>query len=95
MTNPDLTLPQVAAKRGWQTMAVAVIGVMGLSVVEATVTGQLAPIDSWADLAATWPEWTWELSKAAVTGGLAWVWRRFGDQSGFEPPTEARRALGV
>ena len=87
-----MTPQQIAAKRGWQTIVVAIIGVMGISIVQAIITGQLAPIDSWAELFASWPEWTWELAKAAATGALAWLWRRYGDTSGLEP-VEARRAL--
>lgn len=89
---PEAALPQIAARRGWQTLRDALIAaalVAGLPVLIVTV--QTA--DSWAAFvaglgASSW--WVVQAGAVAVaTALLSWAQRRFIDHDGVEP----RRAV--
>lgn len=80
-TKPNL--PQIAAQRGrqtlWQGLAVAVT----LAILTALVAGLTA--GSWAEWLASWQVWTYSAFQAAVTAGVAWAVRMWGDHSGYHP----------
>ena len=88
---PDApALPEVAAKRGWQTLVQG----LAVAVIMAALTafGSSLTAASWTEWASSWPIWTWAAFQAAATAGVAWAVRRFADQSGTEVVVP-RRAL--
>lgn len=79
---PRRELPEIAAKRGRQTLAqgLAVAGIMAALV--ALGTGLTAR--SWDEWIATWPLWSWAAFQAAGTAIVAYLVRRFADHDGIE-----------
>lgn len=80
-------LPEIAAKRGVQTLAVGLIAaaiVFGLAPLVAAIGGA----EGWQDFISNWPAWTWEIFKgatvAALTALIAWFQRRYLDHDGVE-----------
>lgn len=92
MTNPDLTLPEVAAKRGIQT-AVQGLAIDVAVAVALVVLASLPDATDWAVVQAQAPIMALMIAKSVVQAIAAWVVRRFADQSGFEPAQEAKRAM--
>ena len=88
MTAP--TIPEVAAKRGWQTLAqgLAVDVAVGVALVVGTI---LPGIETWNDVARMWPAWLLLVAKSVVQAVVAWVVRRYADQSGTD--VAPRRAV--
>ena len=84
---------QIAAARGWQTLADGLIVVVIVAGV-APLIGAIQSGESWRAWLAGWETWTWSAFQAGVVAGgtalVAWLRRRFVDVA---EPT-ARRAEG-
>lgn len=91
----NITLNEVAAKRGRQTLAIS-LGVdvlVALAIVLGAVVGDL---NSWQQLIEEASFWSFLLFKSVIQAVVAWVVRRWVDQSGFSnsvAPDGARRAI--
>ena len=78
------TIDQVAQKRGWQTLTQGIL--IDVAVAVAVVIGTIIPgIETWAQIGDMWPVWLLLISKSVVQALVAWVLRRYRDQSGVEP----------
>lgn len=88
------TLPEVAKKRGWQTLftglgvdiLVALALVLGTTVVPA--------MDSWESVITAWPVWLLVALRSVIQAVASWAIRRWADTSAstdVEP--EARRGI--
>ena len=84
---------QIAAARGWQTLADGLIVVVIVAGV-APLIGAIQSGESWRAWLAGWETWTWSAFQAAVVAGgtalVAWLRRRFVDVA----ESTARRAEG-
>lgn len=71
---------QIAAARGWQTLADGLI-VVALVAGVAPLIGAIQSGESWAGWLAGWETWTWSAFQAAVVAGgtalASWLRRRF------------------
>ena len=84
---------QIAAKRGWQTLAdgaiVVALVALALPLIEAVQSAA-----GWADWLADWQRWTWTAAQGAVVAGgtalVAWARRRWLQPADLDEP---RRAL--
>ena len=81
---PEPTLTEVAQKRGVQTFlqGLAIDVAVALALVIGT---QVAEVQSWGDFLA--PALTLTLAKSVIQAVVAYVVRRFYDQSGFQGTT--------
>ena len=80
-------LPQIAAKRGVQTLVQGLTVAVVMAALTALGSGLTA--GSWGEWFATWPIWTYAAFQAAGTAGVAYLVRRYADHAGVEP----RRAV--
>ena len=90
MTESTPTLPEVAAKRGWQALAQG----LAIDVVVAIALLVLASIDTITSLDGI-RLFAISLGKTVVIAIAQWVVRRYADRSGYDAdgqPVEARRA---
>ncbi|MGN8636813.1 hypothetical protein [Eubacterium pyruvativorans] len=75
--------PWIAARRGWQTLwqgfGVAVL--LGVLMAAPAVLGA----ESWAEVVATAPQWSWTLVQAGLTALVAYLLRRYRDDAGVAP----------
>lgn len=82
------TLPEVARKRGWQTLAqgIAVDILVALALVISTVV--IPSMESWEDVVRLWPVWLLAFTRSGLQAIAAWAIRRWADKSGtaVEPP---------
>lgn len=71
---------QIAAKRGWQTLADGAI-VVGLIALFGAVSAGIAAADGWSEWLSNWESWSWDaFENMFVAGGtavVAWLRRRF------------------
>lgn len=79
MDTPNL--PKIAAKRGTQTLWQGLAVALTLAVLNALVTSLTA--NSWTEWLNHWQVWTYSAFQAAITAGVAWAVRMWGDHSGF------------
>lgn len=86
---------QIAAARGWQTLADGLIVVVIVAGV-APLIGAIQSGESWRAWLAGWETWTWSAFQAGVVAGgtalVAWLRRRF--VSTPDADDVARRAEG-
>lgn len=75
--------PAIAARRGWQTLWQGLAITVGLAVLTTLVGSLAAP--SLRDWLASWEVWTWSAIQAAGTALLAYLLRRYQDDSGVAP----------
>lgn len=87
-TIPSEQLPEIAARRGWQTLRDSLIAaavIVGLPVIITAVQSA----SSWAEFLAGLGALSWWLFQAVLvaclTAVIAWVQRRFRDHDGVEP----------
>lgn len=84
---------QIAAARGWQTLADGLIVVVIVAGV-APLIGAIQSGESWRAWLAGWETWTWSAFQAAVVAGgtalVSWLRRRF--VSTPDSDSTARRA---
>ena len=75
-----ITHAEVAAKRGWQTLAqsLAVDVAVGVALALLSLIG---PWEGWGDV--QWSILGFAVAKSVVQAVVAWVIRRWRDQSGF------------
>lgn len=75
-----MTPQQIAAKRGWQTLADGAI-VVALVAGVLPIVEAIQSADGWSTWVAGWQTWTWTAAQAAVVAGLtalvSWVRRRW------------------
>lgn len=80
------TARQIAAKRGWQTLADGVIVVAIVAGITPLI-GAVQSADGWRAWLVDWTSWTWAMFQgmtiAAGTALVAWLRRRF-----LDPPTD-------
>lgn len=85
MTDPTVpapTLPEVAAKRGWQTL-VQGLGVDILVALALVITTTVVPaMESWESVVTSWPVWLLVALRSTIQAVAAWALRRWVDQSG-------------
>lgn len=79
---PAEARPAIAARRGWQTLwqGLGVAVLLGVLMAAPAVLGA----ESWSQVWQTAPQWSWTLAQAAGTALVAWLLRRFGDDSHVE-----------
>lgn len=88
MENP--TLPEVAKKRGLQTLVQGLL--VDVAVAVALVILTILPgVQTWDDVMLLWPAWLLLIAKSLVQAVVAWIIRRWSDKSGVN--VEARRAV--
>ena len=80
----ELTLDQIARKRGWQT-AIQGLAIDVVVAVALVILATLPDATDWAVVRDNWPVVALPVSKSVVQAIAAWVVRRFADQSGFVP----------
>ena len=87
MTEPRRATPtinEISAKRGWQTLTQGLL--IDVVVAVAIVVGMIVPgIETWDQIGGMWPVWLLLISKSIVQAVVAWVLRRWRDQSGIGP----------
>lgn len=77
----DPTLPEVAKKRGLQTLVQGLL--VDVAVAVALVILTILPgVETWEDVMRLWPAWLLLIAKSLVQAVVAWVIRRWGDTSG-------------
>ena len=77
------TISEVAAKRGWQTLAQG-LGI-DVAVAVALVVATILPgVETWDDVVRLWPAWLLLMVKSCVQALVAWVIRRYSDRSGMD-----------
>ena len=82
MTAP--ALPEVAAKRGWQTL-IQGWGVDVLVALALVVTTTIVPaMETWETVLTAWPVWLLVALRSVVQAVAAWAIRRWADPSGTE-----------
>lgn len=73
---------QIAAKRGWQTLADGLIVVAIVAGVMPLI-GAIQSSDGWVSWLSDWQVWTWAAFQGAIvaagTAGVSWLRRRFLD----------------
>ena len=71
---------QIAAKRGWQTLADGLIVVVIIAGVMPVVDA-IRAADGWQSWISSWATWSWSAFQGALiaggTAGVAWLRRRF------------------
>ena len=79
---------QIAAKRGWQTLADGLIVVAIIAGIMPIVNA-IQSADGWQAWLAGWADWSWAAFQGAIvaagTAGVSWMRRRFIDPA---EPTE-------
>lgn len=75
------TVPEVAVKRGFQTLAqgLAVDISVAVSLIVLTI---LPGVETWEDVSRLWLAWLLLIAKSVVQAIVAWIIRRWGDSSG-------------
>lgn len=91
---PQVNTQQIAAKRGWQTLADGLIVVVIIAGVMPVVDA-IRAADGWQAWIDSWAVWSWSAFQGALiaggTAGVAWLRRRFIDPA--ESVSPRREAL--
>lgn len=87
-----MTPQQIAAKRGWQTLADGAI-VAALVAGVMPIVAAIQSADGWSSWLASWQTWTWTAAQAGVvaglTAGVAYVRRRWITPADQDEPRRA------
>ena len=96
MTDPTTpTIPEVAAKRGWQTLLTG-LGVDIVVALALVLTTTVVPaMESWESVVTSWPVWLLVALRSVIQAVAAWAIRRWADGSSTEvaPRRAAEDAL--
>ncbi|HJE52293.1 MAG TPA: hypothetical protein K8V15_10050 [Tessaracoccus flavescens] len=78
------TIPEVAAKRGWQTLLTG-LGVDIVVALALVLTTTVVPaMESWESVVTSWPVWLLVALRSVIQAVAAWAIRRWADGSSTE-----------
>lgn len=79
-SNPP-TLPEVAKKRGWQTLATGLGVDVAVALALVLTTTVVPAMESWESVVTAWPVWLLVALRSTIQAVAAWAIRRWADPS--------------